>query len=284
MLHHNYIIIGLLLAATSSSVDATERVSFQWNDINTRDVMRWEGDTAVVRQGSSMQELACRVRLQQQDVQHAIDSFGIPSQWTSISYHDEQELRQKQRELKTKASKNGIMMLEEGNQFVVDYSWVVKNSIQEVREVATAIRSTARRKGYRSNRELVGAFASFAQSLAYRIPPDHRINDEGEQILTAGAMMPLDTLSRQWGDCDSKSMLFASLVQSINLTEVCFITMDEHLFAAVKLTPNKDDHSIQYKGRSWVLVELTDAWPLGRIPKDHLNGIRTGRYKVVELK
>ena len=176
MFQFNKIIIVLIITATCSESFAMQRLTFQWSDINTRDVMRWEGDTAVVRQGSSTIELECKVRINDQDVHRAIDSFGIPIQWTSISYHDEDELLKKQRDLKEKASKNGIRMLQDGNRFIVDYSWVVSNSVKDVREVARAIRSAARRNGYRSSRELVGAFASFAQSLTYRIPPDSRKN------------------------------------------------------------------------------------------------------------
>ncbi len=119
--------------------------------------------------------------------------------------------------------------------------------------------------------------------MEYRIPPDHRINEEGEKILTAGAMMPLETMTNRWGDCDSKSLLFASLARSINLVEVCFIVMDKHLFAGVQITPEQEDDSIRFKGKDWVLVELSEAWPLGRIPRDHVNAIVQGRYEVVEL-
>ena len=115
-------------------------------------------------------------------------------------------------------------------------------------------------------------------------PPDNRINDDGEEILTVGAMMPIETLSRQWGDCDSKSLLFASLVRSIDLVNVSFIVMDEHLFAAVQLSPTRDDHSIRHNRDDWVLVELTDAWPLGRVPEKHLRNINNNTYKVVDLQ
>ena len=80
--------------------------------------------------------------------------------------------------------------------------------------------------------------------------------EEGETILTAGAMMPLETLSLGWGDCDSKSLLFAALVRSINLAEVCFIVMDEHLFVGVQLSPNQDDQTIPHKGKDWILITI----------------------------
>ena len=64
-----------------------------------------------------------------------------------------------------------------------------------------------------------------------------------------GATMPVATLAQGWGDCDTKSLLFASLVRSIDLAEVCFITMDDHLFAKgmnvmefTKAVSNMNDH------------------------------------------
>ena len=278
------IIIGVLLTASTCFAAVLDRLTFRWSDINTREVTEWVGDTAHIRQGSSMRELTCKIVVDPNEVEFAINSFGIPNQWTSISYRDEAELAKKQQELKEQASAHGIKMLEKGNKFIVDYNWVVEHSVSDLIDVSRTIRTTARRNGYRSRRELIGVFASFAQSMDYRIPPDHRVNDEGEKILTAGAMMPLETLTNRWGDCDSKSLLFASLVRSINLVKVCFIVMDKHLFAAIQITPEQGDDSIRYKGKEWVLVELSEAWPLGRIPRDHINAITRGQYEVVELE
>ena len=95
--------------------------------------------------------------------------------------------------------------------------------------------------------------------------------------------MPIETMSKRWGDCDSKSLLFAALVRSIKLADVCFIVMDDHLFAGVRINPLQDDHYIRYKGRDWVLIELSDAWPIGRIPIDHHNGIVQSKYEVVDI-
>ena len=286
MQRFNTIILGLLLTTNVAIAVSIERIAFTWDDINTRDVLRWEGDTAVIRQGSSMQELSCKIALDTRDVDTAIEQFGVPRSWTTLTYTDAKDLEEKQQELQKKSSRRGIKMMESGNQFVVDYTWVIRESANELRDVAKIIRSTARKQGYRSRRELVGAFAAFVQALPYRIPPDTRINDEGEEILTAGAMMPIDTLSKQWGDCDSKSMLFASLVRSINLVNVSFIVMEDHLFAAVQLLPTSEDHSIKHDGDEWILIELTDAWPIGRVPEKHLRGIRSGRdhYTVVNLE
>jgi len=282
---HNLIISlwsPILLTGIASSA-SIERIHFEWSDINTREVVEWDGDIAQVRQGASMQDLSCLANIDSGDIDFAIERFGIPKSWTSISYTDAEDLKKKQQDLKIRASKYGIKMLDKKNRYVVDYAWVVKESENDIRGVAKSIRSSARKEGYRSRRELIGAFSSLVQSLDYRIPADYRHNDEGEEILTVGAMMPLETLSKKWGDCDSKSLLFASLVKSINLAEVLFIAIDEHIFVAVDLPPTNEDHSISYNRNSWVLIEMTDAWPVGRVPVKHLEGVMNNRYTVVEL-
>ena len=281
MLHINTIITGLLLTTTAFGAGHS---LFTWSDINTREVIRWDGDIAVIQHGAAMEEFSCRVNIDDSSVEFAINSFGIPKSWTSFSYHDEIELKEKQKQLSENAAKHGIKMHQEGNKFSVDYKWVIDQSKESIQDIAKAIKNSARKKGYRTKRELVGAFASFVQSLKYRIPSNYRINKEGETILTAGAMVPLETLSNKWGDCDSKCMLFASLVRSIDLVDVVFIIMKEHIFAAVQVTTQQDEHTVRYKNKDWALVELTDAWPIGRVPSNHLNGVLVGKFEIVNIK
>ncbi|MDP6693908.1 MAG: hypothetical protein QF444_06225, partial [Phycisphaerales bacterium] len=253
------IIPPLTIASTACAL--VQRQSIQWNDINTREVVRWEGDTAVLAQGSSMIELKCKILIDPNKVIQAIESYGIPESWTKITYQTETELVKQQAELRKRSASHGIKMNDDGNLFSVDYNWVVKKSVNDLHRIANTIRSTARRKGYRSRRELVGAFSSFVQELEYQLPPEHRINGEGEKILTAGATMPLETLANQRGDCDTKSLLFASLVRSIKLVDVIFVAVEDHLFAGVRMNPTQDDHSIRHQSRDWVLIELSDSWP-----------------------
>jgi hypothetical protein len=272
---------ALALASTANGM--VHRQTMQWNDINTREVVRWDGDTAILAQGAAMTELQCKILIDPNKVARAIESFGIPETWTKISYRTEDELKQQRTDLRNKAKQHGIEMNLEGNLFSVDYNWVVKKSVSDLHEIANIIRSTARRKGYRSRRELIGAVASFVQELQYQLPPDHRINEDGEKILTAGATMPLETLSNQRGDCDTKSLLFAGLVRSISLVDVIFVAIEEHLFAGIRMNPSQNDHSIRHQGRDWVLVELSDSWPIGHVPQNHLSVIRSGKYRVIDI-
>ena len=279
----NTYILLLCLTASSAFAGSTKRYEFEWKDINTREVVRWEGDTAIVNPRSSITELDCSIKINNRDIDAAIESFGIPKSWTTFTYASEDDLQKKQVSLQKKAARRGIKMSDDMNSYVIDYQWVIDQSSRELRDAAKDIRSIARRKGYRSKRELVGAFASFVQSLEYRLPPNNRIDDNGKEIITIGAIMPIEVLTNQWGDCDSKSMLFATLVRSIDLTEVVFIVKHEHVFAAVDVIPEPEDQTIRYKGDDWVLIELTDAWPIGRVPEEHIECIDQKQFEIVGL-
>ncbi|MBT5136006.1 MAG: hypothetical protein HOK75_05610 [Phycisphaerae bacterium] len=279
----NTYILLLCLTASSAFAGSTKRYEFEWKDINTREVVRWEGDTAIVNPRSSITELDCSIKINNRDIDAAIESFGIPKSWTTFTYTSEDDLQKKQVSLQKKAARRGIKMSDDMKSYVIDYQWVIDQSSRELRDAAKDIRSIARRKGYRSRRELVGAFASFVQSLEYRLPPNNRIDDNGKEIITIGAIMPIEVLTNQWGDCDSKSMLFATLVRSIDLTEVVFIVKHEHVFAAVDVIPEPEDQTIRYKGDDWVLIELTDAWPIGRVPEEHIECIDQKQFEIVGL-
>jgi hypothetical protein len=279
----NTYILLLCLTASSAFAGSTKRYEFEWKDINTREVVRWEGDTAIVNPRSSITELDCSIKINNRDIDAAIESFGIPKSWTTFTYASEDDLQKKQVSLQKKAARRGIKMSDDMKSYVIDYQWVIDQSSRELRDAAKDIRSIARRKGYRSKRELVGAFASFVQSLEYRLPPNNRIDDNGKEIITIGAIMPIEVLTNQWGDCDSKSMLFATLVRSIDLTEVVFIVKHEHVFAAVDVIPEPEDQTIRYKGDDWVLIELTDAWPIGRVPEEHIESIDQKQFEIVGL-
>ena len=70
---------------------------------------------------------------------------------------------------------------------------------------------------------------------------------------------PVQTLRLRQGDCDDKSSLVASLLESIG---------HRTRFVAVGFTPDSLSHVfVQTKiGKSWISVECTENWPLGAMP------------------
>mgnify|MGYP002808724919 CR=1 FL=1 len=165
MFRSNTIIVGLALAATHGTTLAMSRTTFVWEDINTRKVLRWEGDVAIVQQGSSIQELECKVTINPTDVEYTISSFGFPKVWNTCTYSDENDLAKKQKQLKAKAANHGILMLEDGNRCSVDYDWVIHHCNRSITDIEKRIRSSEWRKRYRCRRDRMGPFTSFVQCL-----------------------------------------------------------------------------------------------------------------------
>ena len=115
------ILLFLCMATNCAHAGSTQRLEFSWQDINTRDVVRWEGDTAIVKPGNPMQEFSCKVKLETRDVQAAIESFGIPKAWTHFTYTDEADLQKQQKNIQVKAARHGISFDEDMDKYIVDY-------------------------------------------------------------------------------------------------------------------------------------------------------------------
>ncbi len=123
--------------------------------------------------------------------------------------------------------------------------------------------------------------SSRASPIAFR--PTWRVRPGGERILTGGITIPLETLRNGWGDCDSKSLLFASLLAAAGERDVVFFEGNKHLFVGLRLPPRRYDFVVRLRGIPYVLVEATDAWPIGRVPVKVQSGLRRGLYRVIRM-
>ena len=82
-----------------------------------------------------------------------------------------------------------------------------------------------------------------------------------------GLSMPLWALATGTGDCDTRAVLLASLARSIGLCEVHLVRDADHahMLAAAAIPVLKGDKIVRPAGRTLVLVETTDHWPVGRV-------------------
>jgi hypothetical protein len=92
--------------------------------------------------------------------------------------------------------------------------------------------------------------------------------------------MPLETLYNGWGDCDTKCLLFASLLANIPKTSVVFLVGNGHVFVGIRGTPRNDDRFVRIKGIPYIPAELTAAWPLGRIPNDTVMALGQNLFRI----
>ena len=75
--------------------------------------------------------------------------------------------------------------------------------------------------------------------MTYRIPKPARETPSGKTVNNLGIAVPLEVLYQKWGDCDSKSLLFASILANYSGQRVVFLIGNDHLFAGVRGTPRR---------------------------------------------
>ena len=139
-----------LEALTSLSEDLEER-RWAWEDVNTVPVVRWDGDTRVVKPGARGRMLSVRTAV---DVSRAFAmerAFGYDLDRAVIRYRLESELAPKRASLDAVLARHGVQRRHgpDGDVLAPDYEWMIEASLEDVRPVARAVLAEARRRGAR---------------------------------------------------------------------------------------------------------------------------------------
>ena len=183
-----------------------------------------------------------------------------------IRYRTDDELADKRASLDAVLGAHGVVRRRSGDGDVLspDYEWMLEASLEDVRPVARAILSEARRRGARGLREEFGAFASFVQQLRYGESP--AVGDGKHRF---GLSMPAWALATDTGDCDTRAVLLAALARSVRLCDVHLVrdAGHAHMLAAAEIPVQRGDAIVRAGERTLVLVETTDEWPVGRVPE-----------------
>jgi len=204
-----------------------------------------------------------------------------------LSAYSTTELERKERARERKLADRGVVLKD--NRPSVDHKWVVEKSRGDMKALAQSLHGVARSQGYTTQRERLGIIASFVQSMAYKPTPGTRRAESGGSVTTGGITMPIETLYRGYGDCDTKSLLFASILANIPRQRLIFV-MDKvdsigekHLFVGVRGIPRLNDHYVEISGTKYVLIEMTTAWPVGRVSQKSWLDYRRGVFKTVKI-
>ena len=249
------------LAHLSSDV---EQRKWSWEDVNTVPIERWNGDTRVVKPGATGRQLSVRGSI---DLARALAmerAFGYEIDRAVIRYGDDAELVAKRESLDAVLALHGVQRKhqKDGDVLAPDYDWMIDACLNDVRPVAKAILADARRRGASGLREEFGAFASFVQQLKYGDTPD-----PGDSKHRFGLATPLWCLATGVGDCDTRAVLLIALTRSIRLCEVHLVrdADHQHMLAAAAIPVVAGDRILRPQGKTLVLVETTDEWPIGRV-------------------
>ena len=214
------------------------------------------------------------------------ESFGLPTKWREVSYTDARDLENKISDLKENLRARGIKFDDIEKSPEVDYQWVIEKSRDDFKGIATKLLKEATKNGKISKRAYLAFVAAFVQSIEYELPPESYDSLEYGNVETSGFFMPLETLYRGKGDCDTKSALYASIVANIRDPHIVFLVgknNHEHVFVGVRTVPRKGDRYITLKGVKYVLLELTAPLELGKIPESEWDAYNRGRLEPVKV-
>ena len=253
------------LQSRRNSGEGKTLVRYRWDDPHTVIIKRWTGDKSLIDPRSRREELALTAEIDRDRMKQAMASFGVPSSWYGLRASNRAELDEKVRVRNQSAAARGILINNNTNR--IDHKWVVEHSRTDVRDLVLILSKKFKDRGYRTQREFLGVVASFVQSMAYKIPASDRLTRSGTMIRTGGVTMPIETLYRGYGDCDTKSLLFASILANFPSQRIIFLMGDKHLFVGVRDIPRHNEHYVKIRGTKYILIELTKPWPIGRIPQ-----------------
>lgn len=179
-----------------------------------------------------------------------ISRFGVPRQFLGSFRMTAAQMRRWKQE-RDNAVAEGLFMLE-GNMLKPDPDRIVSYYSSEFCEqIANQIVDSLERYGTDTPRERIEMAMKFIQDIPYGIPEQNDPN-----YLYAGVITPPQIMYLKFGDCDSKSFMFAGILSFlIDPDKIAFLTMPGHLLTAIKFKQERGMTSVTYGREKFVLAE-----------------------------
>jgi len=282
--------MDLVAKGRSVALDANADVlsrKYTWSDVNRRKY-RVRGGRVSYRAGTGDKPLSMTVRLRRHRVEAAINAFGIPRRMAgnyTITYRSQRELQRKQRARTRDLQSRGFEKANTGA-LAPNYGWILDRSRADLAPTMRGLQTLAVNRGYKTMRDLYGMVASFVQSLEYVIPPMERVLPNGQRVVTGGVNMPQEALVEGKGDCDTVSMLFAGLTANLQRTQTILVVGErgfDHAFIGIRGIPRRGDRYLTVQGTHFILVELTNLFPIGVVPPTSWKFLQRNMYRVIPL-
>lgn len=218
-----------------------------------------------------------KIKLNTYNTSSVVNQFGVTSDCFFPANKDSYQLATTDESyLRANMNKDGFYFIaaEEGK-FGIDFDHVIKISSELGNQIAQHLKIELENSSKDSYENRVRAALNFVQFIPYGVPDfDH--NPDGY----FGLALPHESLAISYSDCDSKSVLFASiLVHLINPENIilvsCKIQEGAHMIAGVAgfNYPGEYQH---VNGKDYLLIETTTPHPLESQP--------IGIYEQIEVK
>jgi len=165
----------------------------------------------------------------------------------------------------------------DGKFIVPDYKRIVERYTVPMRPVALAMRRDLMGLDSRAQFNYI---LSFFQSIPYdRL--ESRATSNGSGFAT-----PFEVLTRNRGDCDSKTVAMISLLRNFfPQLRMIMILIPEHAFLGVELPQGPGDFALGVEGRRYVLADPTGPglYPLGQVTDRSQELLREHEYQYVKF-
>ncbi|HAW02569.1 MAG: hypothetical protein ACJ0BN_15990 [Limisphaerales bacterium] len=242
---------------------------YQWNTVGIR--------------GHHLQTGKVRFDISKNELIRQIASFGVSEESLSFSYRKGNLARILERKRRAFA-KRGI--LTNGSQYRPDYRWMIRQSRKPIQHVSQMLKQSFEKKSGKSGSDLIAYITNFVQNLDYRIPQSPREWPWKPQlqIVNCGVNMPLETLYNGWGDCDSKSVLLATLLGNLGNINTVFLEGNRHAFIGIAGMPGRNEHFVTHRNIKYRLIETTTPYPIGKISKKSWTGIQKEQFQVYQVQ
>jgi hypothetical protein len=155
----------------------------------------------------------------------------------------------------------------------VDYGRIARESLPDIKPLASA---WARQHALPPSRKALNQLLGFFQSIPYSTLERRNSSDE------AGFAVPVALLSRNRGDCDTKSVGMAAMVHALapDIPIIMVLTKD-HALLGFAIEPARGDETLEFNGRTYVLAEPVGP-ALTRLGKIHEHS-RSSAQQVLQL-
>lgn len=98
--------------------------------------------------------------------------------------------------------------------------------------------------------ELINLLLSFCQDIPYGVPPDFY---KGKKL--NGLHPPPLIVEKMWGDCDSKAVLFCSILSNNPEIETAFVHVPNHILVGIKGVPKPYQDYVERLGETYIVAE-----------------------------
>lgn len=210
-------------------------------------------------------ESVFKIKLFAQNTSSIVSQFGIGTDLVESNGGNIRIRANDEASLKRDMNKDGFYF-NSINDFGIDYNHVIQISHELGNPIAIFIKEELEKKGKDNYENRIRAALNFVQFIPYGVPEFDHEND-----IYWGLALPHESLAISYSDCDSKSVLFATiLVHLINPENIILMgcnmkDMGAHMIAGVAgFNYPGEYHS--HNGKDFLLIETTTPHPLEAQP------------------